>query len=261
MNNAVRWHQAGEGLDLALIHGWGMNGNVWKNVIRLLAQRYRVHWCDLPGYGENHAFAISEASGLVPALLADAPKKAVWIGWSLGGLLATQAALQAPDRVLGLITVASSPRFVEDKAEGWSGMSLPVLQNFEKQLREDLDGTIHRFLALQVMGSPQARQDIKQLKSAVCEKPSPDPKALLRDLRILEKWDLREKLADLTMPFWAMLGRLDAIVPASVGSGLLDHAPKSVIHVCRHATHAPFISHPEAFVRVIDEWLTTRRLA
>ncbi len=259
MTKALRWHQAGQGLDLVLIHGWGMNAGVWKNVIPLLASQYRVHWCDLPGYGENKDVVINDRSEIVPLLLKDAPEHAVWLGWSLGGLLVTQAALQAPDRVLGVITVASSPKFVAEKETGWPGMALPVLQQFEKALLDDRDATIDRFMALQVMGSPQARQDIKTLKSAVCDRSSPDPQALLRDLRILEKWDLREKLIDLVVPSFVILGRLDALVPSSVGVSLLDHAPKSVIHVCRQATHAPFISHPETFVVVLNEWLMAQR--
>jgi pimeloyl-[acyl-carrier protein] methyl ester esterase len=259
MTKTMRWHQAGQGLDLVLIHGWGMNSGVWKNVIPLLASEYCVHWCDLPGYGENKDVVIEDATALVPTLLQNAPEQAIWLGWSLGGLLVTQAALQAPDRILGVITVASSPKFVAEKETGWAGMALPVLQNFEKQLLDDHEATIGRFMALQVMGSPQPRQDIKTLKLAICDRPSPDPKALFRDLRILEKWDLREQLRDLAVPSFAILGRLDALVPSSVAVSLLDHAPKSVIHVCRQATHAPFISHPETFVDVLNAWLTSQR--
>lgn len=45
------------------------------------------------------------------AVLQQAPDKAIWLGWSLGGLVASQIALTHPERVQALVTVASSPCF------------------------------------------------------------------------------------------------------------------------------------------------------
>ena len=41
----------GSGAPLVLIHGWGMHGGIWDNVVPLLAQHFRVHCVDLPGHG------------------------------------------------------------------------------------------------------------------------------------------------------------------------------------------------------------------
>ena len=41
-------------------------------------------------------------------VLKQAPEKAIWLGWSLGGLVASQVALTHPERVQTLVTVASS---------------------------------------------------------------------------------------------------------------------------------------------------------
>ena len=43
----------GEGPDLILAHGWPWSSYSWHRVIPGLAKRYRVHWYDMPGYGQS----------------------------------------------------------------------------------------------------------------------------------------------------------------------------------------------------------------
>ncbi len=43
----------GEGQAVILAHGWPWSSYSWHRVIPELAKRYRVHWYDMPGYGES----------------------------------------------------------------------------------------------------------------------------------------------------------------------------------------------------------------
>lgn len=45
--------QAGEGPDLVLAHGWPWSSFSWHRVIPVLAENFRVHWYDMPGYGRS----------------------------------------------------------------------------------------------------------------------------------------------------------------------------------------------------------------
>ncbi len=45
--------QAGEGPALVLAHGWPWSSYAWHRVIPDLAQRFRVHWYDMPGFGQS----------------------------------------------------------------------------------------------------------------------------------------------------------------------------------------------------------------
>ncbi|MEL7214137.1 MAG: alpha/beta hydrolase [Pseudomonadota bacterium] len=49
----VRAGQAGDGPDLVLAHGWPWSSFSWHRVIPELTKRYRVHWYDMPGYGQS----------------------------------------------------------------------------------------------------------------------------------------------------------------------------------------------------------------
>ncbi len=50
---AVAAGRTGEGPDLVLAHGWPWSSSSWHRVVPDLAQRYRVHWYDMPGYGRS----------------------------------------------------------------------------------------------------------------------------------------------------------------------------------------------------------------
>ena len=50
---SVSVERFGQGPDLVLLHGWGMNGAVWHGIAQELAAHYRLHLVDLPGFGNS----------------------------------------------------------------------------------------------------------------------------------------------------------------------------------------------------------------
>lgn len=253
MTNVLYWQTKGTGSDLVLIHGWGMNGAVWDPIVNQLSEHYRVHTVDLSGYGHSADLGSAEFSKMVEQVLAQAPERAVWLGWSLGGLIATQAAIKSPERVSRLVTVASSPCFAAEK--GWRGIKPVVLSQFTEQLQDDFTLTVERFMALQAMGSPNAKQDIKQVKRAVFSRPAPNPTALATGLAILADIDLRDVLSQISMPFCRMYGRLDGLVPIKVAHDMDALVPDSIKVVFENASHAPFISHSDEFITELRSFL------
>ena len=253
MTSLFNWHSEGQGPDLVLIHGWGMNTGVWQDVIPQLSQHYCVHWCDLPGYGDNATIVAPSLTDIVNVLLAQAPAHAVWLGWSLGGIIASQVALTAPQRVTQLITVASSPCFMS--RTDWMGIQPRVLANFQTQLVTDFALTIERFLVLQALGSQTAKEDIRQLKAAVLSRPQPQLAALTLGLELLENIDLRQSLTALSQPWLRLYGRLDALVPIKTEPVLSAQYPQSQHYVFANASHAPFISHLDEFITVIKTFI------
>ncbi|PPL16050.1 pimeloyl-[acyl-carrier protein] methyl ester esterase, partial [Oceanisphaera arctica] len=151
---------------------------------------------------------------------------------------------QAPMRVQSLITLASSPRFVAEA--DWPGIKPGVLAAFEQQLAEDHRQVVNRFLALQAMGSEHAREDIRQLRESLAEKPAPDPAALAAGLTLLGEVDLRSRLNQLQLPMLRLYGRLDGLVPKKAIALVDALLPHSQSHIEPRASHAAFISHPDA---------------
>jgi pimeloyl-[acyl-carrier protein] methyl ester esterase len=240
------WQTTGTGnVDLVLLHGWGLNAEVWHCIQEELASQFTLHLVDLPGFGRSHGFGALALEAMAQQVLERAPQKAIWLGWSLGGLVASQIALTHPERVQALVTVASSPCF--SARDEWPGIKPEVLAGFQQQLSEDFKRTVERFLALQTMGTETARQDARMLKNAVLALPMPDVDVLNGGLEILKTVDLREQLAALTVPHLRIYGYLDGLVPRKVVPMLDAQWPQSESLVIAKAAHAPFVSHPAEF--------------
>ena len=86
----------GQGPDLVLLHGWGMHGGIWDGVCAQLAQRFRLHAVDLPGYGASAHQEPYTLAALALAVAQVMPQRAHVGGWSLGGQVAMRLALDFP---------------------------------------------------------------------------------------------------------------------------------------------------------------------
>lgn len=252
--SALFWHTCGTGKrDLVLLHGWGLNAEVWRCIVPRLSTQFRLHLVDLPGYGRSGGDPCSLAE-MTQQVLAQAPARSLWLGWSLGGLVATEAALLRPQRISGLITVASSPRFTAQAT--WPGIDGTVLAGFQQQLNADFQRTVERFLALQTLGTDSARQDARCLKSVVLAQPMPSVAVLNGGLSILRDTDLRSRLTALTLPWLRLYGALDGLVPRRVAPLVDALSPHAHSLILPGAAHAPFISHPDLFCAALGDFAT-----
>ncbi|WP_076413317.1 pimeloyl-ACP methyl ester esterase BioH [Shewanella sp. UCD-KL12] len=239
--------------EIVMLHGWGMNSAVFTPLHTALSE-YRVHYVDLPGFGNSPA-ADGNIDSWLELLLSQLPDGAIWVGWSLGGLLATKAALQQPLKLKGLVTIASSPCFMAREAEKWPGIPPQVLAQFGQSLDKDLAQTIERFLAIQAMGSVTAKEDIKRLRNLVLAKPLPDSNALIQGLKMLEEVDLRDEIVNIEQPWLRIWGRLDGLVPRRVPPLMPKREQLYQDTLLAKASHAPFFSHQEEFLAAFVTWI------
>ena len=245
----------GSGPDLVLIHGWGLHGGIWDTIRENLSQYFKLHIIDLPGFGRspipNKPYTIeSLAEQIIPWV----PENSFWLGWSLGGLLTTHVALNYPDKINKLVTVASNPCFIIN--DSWSTAMKPeVMHNFSQILEEDYEGTVIRFLSIQTLGSDSQKEDIKKLKDTVFIHGQPAPKALREGLNILSQNDYRSYLKDITIPHLRIYGKMDALVPFSAADAVQSLSPNSEHIIMEKASHAPFLSHPNEFISHIKNFL------
>ncbi|MCW8109007.1 pimeloyl-ACP methyl ester esterase BioH [Alteromonas ponticola] len=248
----------GTGKELIFLHGWGMNGGAFSQLFPYLQNDFTLTVIDLPGFGENshivpEPFSLPALADLIASQLSE---RSVLVGWSLGGLIAQYLALQHEHTITGLITIASSPKF--EQASGWPGIDAELLTQFQQQLSTDYKKTIERFLAIQAMGSATARQDIKAIRQAIHEYPEPAQKALAEGLRLLSTEDLRQDINRIKQPTLRLYGRLDSLVPPSSVDQICKLHPQADSVVLPHASHAPFISHPQQTADIIRHFVMTQ---
>lgn len=238
----------GSGPDLVLIHGWAMHGGIFSPLTELLAAHFRVHVVDLPGHGFSRDDAHFDLADCARSI-AEATPRALWIGWSLGGLVALRAALDYPANVRALVMIASSPRFVS--APDWPhGVAATVFAEFANELHLHYRHAVERFLALETMGSAHAQTELRDLKKRVFEHGEPNMDALCDGLRALDTSDLRGDLAHLAMPSLWIAGRRDRLVSPAAMAWSAAQAPHGRT-LEFNSGHAPFISHAAGIAAAI----------
>jgi pimeloyl-[acyl-carrier protein] methyl ester esterase len=241
---------------LVLLHGWGMNSAVWEPLAGDLPDGIIPCPIDLPGHGDRpFSPRLGDLWSWADACLEAAPEHAIWLGWSLGALVALAAAVRAPKRVEGLILMTGTPRFV--RAADWMPAMLPeTLEQFHAGLLADPAETLARFLALQVRGSDDARETLRDLRRRIAERPQPDSDALSIGLDILRDEDMRGRLPDIRCPALWIFGTHDALVPAAVAERVEILMPGALTAVVQGAAHAPHLSHPDRTRGIVRTFLT-----
>jgi len=234
----------GQGPDLVLIHGWSMHSGVWHQFAELLADYFTLHLIDLPGHGQSEWQPNGlQMDNVVAQLKQLVPEKAHFLGWSLGGLIATEFGKRFPESVEKLVLLASTPCFVQ-KNDWPCAMESSVFQAFATNVEGDQQQTLKRFLMLQARGAEQSKATIRQLASDMASSHEPHPEALKQGLSLLIEHDARQQLAELTCPIQVILAERDTLVPVTVKDYFPSLNTHINIHVLNGLGHAPFVAQP-----------------
>jgi malonyl-CoA O-methyltransferase len=220
-------------LPLVLLPGWGFDHRIWDEVLPLL----REH---------------TEVIALDESVLVNLPPRCVLMGWSLGGMLATQIAIQHPERVAALITVGSNLKWVTEA--DWPGASADNFAAFFENLAQNFEATKQHFCGVIARGDDKEKQVARILRTKLS---TTSQENLLQGLRLLDNIDNRQGFAELRMPGLHLFGENDAMVPLAVEQRMRVLNKKQRTHILQKTAHAPFLSQPEKFSSIIKEFIQT----
>lgn len=257
MSLHIEAHGSGP-IPLVMIHGWAMHGGVFAPLVDALTEHCTMYLVDLPGHGYSRDCDLPLDPLICARAIADATPPAAWLGWSMGGLVALRAAVDLSQHVRGLAMLCATPRFTN--AADWPyGRDPAIVQQLAADLETDYHATIERFLALEVMGSPDPRGDLRRLRAEVFSRGEPNLRVLQEGIRLLDETDLRAELPHLKQGnSWWSAGRLDRLVhPDAMQQSALSC--QGEFHLIAHAGHAPFLSHADAVAQALRPWLEANR--
>jgi pimeloyl-[acyl-carrier protein] methyl ester esterase len=252
---ALHVESVGAGPPLVLLHGFALHGGLFAPILPALGARHRVYVVDLPGHGYSPVVApytldaIAEA--VASAVRGAAPRVSV-LGWSFGGQVALRWAQRHPAQVERLTLVCTTPSFVTRPGFACA-MAPQTLQRFGDELSVAYRLTLQRFLTLQVQGSDAGRATLAKLRARLFERGEPAREAIAATLRLLMDTDLRGDVAHIRAPALVVSGARDTLAPAAAGRWLAGALPHGHYRVVEGAAHAPFLSHPHAFLEALDE--------
>jgi pimeloyl-[acyl-carrier protein] methyl ester esterase len=90
----------------------------------------------------------------------------------------------------------------------------------------------------------EGRRRAERVRASI---PTPDVEAALSALLILEREDLRPRLAKVEVPTHLVHCEADPICPVGASRAMASAIPQATLVVIPGAGHAPFVSRPDAF--------------
>lgn len=240
------------GVPLVVFNHWGaVLDNFDPGIIDGLAKKRRVITTDYRGIGGSEGSApltvgemADDAIGLIRALGVD---KADLLGFSLGGFVAQDIALKAPERVRRLILTGTGPA-------GGTGIdrvgpvSWPLMIKGLLTLR---DPKFYLFFTSTANGRQAASAFLQRLKERQQDRDKgPTPRALLRQLKAIRAWGKQapQDLARLRAPTLIVNGDSDIMVPTVNSVALSNRIPDAQLIIYQDAGHGGIFQHHADFV-------------
>jgi pimeloyl-ACP methyl ester carboxylesterase len=257
----LAYRDEGQGPAALLLHGQPGAAATWRAVADRLRDRARVVAVDRPGYGETggRARGIDENADVALALLdALGIEKAVLVGHSWGGGVALATALRAPERVAGLVLVASiGPRSSVDPLD--RVLVAPVvgpaltLGGFLAIRRLLPLPVVRRRLVRELGTLPRASVDelVRQVRRRDWRSFVVEQRALVREID-----GLARRLPQVQPPAVVLAGALDFVLPPRVSRELAATLPHARFRLVPDAGHVIPVEAPDVVADAVVGLMT-----
>ncbi len=233
----------GSGARTLVAHGgWVGSWELWQQPFELMQRDWRCISYDHRGSGASTAPPTDvHPQGLVDDLFAVLDhygvERCVVAGESLGALTVIAAALQQPERFMGLVIV--------DGITETSGQTTD-----QSAVRHAYGAYVDAFVEACVP-EPDS-EHIKRWGRQILMRADPESAA-----RMFESHDVPRLAPDLgaiEVPTLVIHGRLDAIVPLARGEAAAATIPGAELVVIDDSGHVPTMTRPHEIVAAIDAW-------
>lgn len=226
----IHYYTGGSGDPVVLVHGLGGRAEDWTRLMPQLVHTHRVYALDLPGYGRsdwprNAIYSIREETDAVEAFMDNRQLAHTDLGgWSMGGWIAMQVALDQPRRIRRLMIFDSAGTrfslnwdpsiFEPDTPQKLHAMNQLLMPNGAPHIPGFIQHAIFRFVKKHGW---VVRRNMDSLLSG-------------KDL-------LDGKLGALKMPMLIVWGKEDHLIPVSVGEQIHRDVPQSELEIFNGCGH------------------------
>lgn len=253
---AIHLTKTGQGHNIVLLHGWSCDSRHMQPLVDHLAQHYTVYNFDLPGMGQSDwQDSITTVDDMTDLLLPLLPEKAIYIGWSFGGLAATSIANRFPEKVERLIGITTTPKFIED--DNWPSVPKPGFSAAFEEMKNvgygDFFKGMYDVEFASLAEKPESYYKLINMLKEVENTINLD--ILLKGVNICDETDYRPHFQNLTCPIDLILGYDDGSVPHQSYEAIKNLNANAQLHIIEQAQHLPFWTHPKQFFSILDNIL------
>jgi len=234
-NTGIYYEVTGQGKPLLFIHGLASSSRSWKKQVPFFAQHYQVITFDIRGHGRSdrplfEPYSIklfaADAVELMRALGTDS---AHVVGFSMGGMVGFQLAVDVPEMVSSLVAVNCCPegsmRTFNDGIECFRHMFFLPFNGMRNKMQNGVK-------------QPEPASDRKGPSQSVIQRMAVNNKlAYANAFGALVKWSVADRLSAIRCPTLMIASDAD-FVPVSIKAGYLSKMPNAQLMVISNARHA-----------------------
>ncbi len=238
INGAELYYEThGTGEPLLLIHGLGSSHLDWEFQLPDFARHFQVITVALRGFGPSDRtqgpFTVQQHSRDVAALLDHLDhEQAHILGYSMGGAIAFQLAVDHHHRLQSLVVLNSQPSFELDH---WRKHMMVITRIGMARLMGMQ--RMARYVAKRIFPGPHQahlRQTMRERHGSNCRN------VYLATLRALAGWTVADRIGDISVPTLVVAGAND-LSPVEEKRRFVDSMPNAVCEIIANSGHGtPF---------------------
>jgi len=246
----------GQGQPVVLIHGVGLNKEMWGGQVVGLATNYRVITYDMLGHGASPRPAagtplLGYADQLLELLDHLQLPQATVIGFSMGGLVARAFALHYPERLTSLVVLNS---VFNRSPEQRAGVIARTAQAAEHGPDANAEAALSRWFSREYQAANPAQ--IAALRETLAGN---DPQGYLTTYELFATQDMyrADDLKSLRVPTLVATGELDPGSTPEMARQLADRIPGATVAVLAEQRHMMPVESPRLVNQLLLGFLDT----
>lgn len=265
----VNYAEIGEGEPILFVHGLAGCWRNWLENLPFAARTHRAIAIDLPGFGDSPSPSWEISMPAYGRLLREFCERlgidrvAAVVGNSMGGFVATEAAIAEPDLFDRLVLVsAAGISFAEAKGRRTRaiarsvGAAAPLLRGDRRVWLTRPGGRMFAFG--RVMRNPAK---LRPELLAEQTRPGLSAPGFAEAMISIAGYDTRERLPEIEIPTLIVWGLNDRVVPVEAALGYNRLIPRSHLELFERTGHVPQLERPRRFNRLLGEFVESPRPA
>ena len=226
-------------LPLVLLPGMACDAALWRHALPALSAQRPVRVVDV----HHRANSLPAMAAL---LLAEQPGELLLAGCSLGGMVALEAARQAPDRIRGLALLGTTAR-----------PDTPELITLRTQaIALFAQGRMEELIRVNAIFTFHPRHTAALLEDYVAMVLRAGTDSLIRQNRaVMARADLRPHLSAVRCPTLVVGGLADPLTPPDCSTEIAAAIPGAQMHLLAECGHMLTWEQPQAVTALLQGWL------
>ncbi|SEB45742.1 alpha/beta hydrolase [Paenibacillus sp. GP183] len=255
-NGKLYYEADGVGEPLLLIHGIDSDIRLWDDQYKELSKHFRVIRFDLRGFG-NSPFPEGECNNnddilLILQTLGIENEKVNLVGYSFGGTIAVNFALEYPDHVNSIILV--SPGLI---GYAWSEESIQYHRNFHQAMQDrDFERMFDLLYWKSVYGQYRTEEEIDL--DTICQKLRlmfEHALTIPREGKLTPIGNQIERLHEIASPTLVVTGKLNFDDYKDVAQIYTSKIPNAKMVLMEGVSHLVNMEQPETFNNLVRDFL------